>query len=225
LRNVNLLIQPGERIAIVGPTGAGKSTLASLVPRFYDPSEGRVVIDGRDVRDYTLDSLRDRVSLVFQEPVLFATTVAENVAYGKPGAAMDEIVQAVTLAGLHPVVASLRDGYDTVIGERGATLSGGQRQCVAIARAVIKDAPIVILDEPLAGLDSRSVDLVLRALRLLMEGRTVIMISHHLSCLRDMDRIVVLDDGRVVEEGTYQTLAARAGLFAELVQLHAGQVA
>jgi ATP-binding cassette subfamily B protein/subfamily B ATP-binding cassette protein MsbA len=183
------------------------------------------MIDGRDVRDYTLESLRDRVSLVFQEPVLFATSVAENVAYGKPGASMDEIVQATTLAGLHPVISSLRDGYDTMIGERGATLSGGQRQCVAIARAVIKDAPIVILDEPLAGLDSRSVDLVLRALRLLMEGRTVIMISHHLSCLRDMDRIVVLEDGRVVEQGSYESLARQGGLFAELVHHHAGQLA
>lgn len=224
LRHVDLTIAPGERVALVGPTGAGKSTLASMVPRFYDPSTGRVTIDGRDVRDYTLGTLRSRVSLVFQEPVLFATSIAENIGYGKPGASREEIVEAATRAGIHAQIAGLQDGYDTVIGERGVTLSGGQRQCVAIARAVIKDAPIVILDEPLVGLDGRSLDLVLRALRSLMEGRTVLMISHQPVSLRDMQRIVVLDQGRVVEEGTVDDLLGRGGLFHEMQRHHAGQV-
>jgi ATP-binding cassette, subfamily B, bacterial len=225
LRGVSLAIAPGERVAIVGPTGAGKTTLASLIPRFYDPAAGRVLIDGRDVREYKLGSVRDRVSLVFQEPVLFATTVADNIGYGKPDAGAEEIVRAATLAGLHPIISGLADGYDTVLGERGARLSGGERQCVAIARAAIKEAPIVILDEPLSGLDSRSADLVLRALRGIMQGRTVIMISHHLACLREMDRIVVLDRGQVVEEGTYPDLVRGGGLFSQLIQLQTGQVA
>jgi ATP-binding cassette subfamily B protein/subfamily B ATP-binding cassette protein MsbA len=225
LRGVSLTVDPGERIAIVGPTGAGKTTLASLIPRFYDPTVGRVLLDGRDVREYRLASIRDRVSLVFQEPVLFATSVAENIAYGKPGASTDDIVRAATLAGLHPIISGLAERYDTGLGERGARLSGGERQCVAIARAAIRETPIVILDEPLTGLDSRSADLVLRALRGLMQGRTVIMISHHLACLREMDRIVVLDRGRVVEEGAYADLVRRGGLFTELMQLQTGQVA
>ncbi len=225
LHGINLTLEPGERVAIVGPTGAGKTTLASLVPRFYDPTAGRILMDGRDIREYTLASLRDRVSLVFQEPVLFATTVAENIAYGRPDATPEAIEQAAIAAGIHPVILGMRDGYATVIGERGARLSGGQRQGVAIARAVIRDTPVVILDEPLAGLDSRSTELVLRGLRRLMEGRTVLMISHDLACLRAMDRIIVLDQGRLVEEGSFDSLAARGGLFAELLDIQTGQVA
>lgn len=225
LHDINLTITPGERVAIVGPTGAGKTTLASLVPRFYDPTAGRILLDGRDIREFTLASLRDRVSLVFQEPVLFATTVAENIAYGQPDASLEAIQEAAKQAGIHPVIDGLRDGYQTVIGERGSRLSGGQRQGIAIARAVIRDTPVVILDEPLAGLDNRATELVLRALRRLMEGRTVLMISHDLACLRDMDRIVVLDQGRIVEEGSFGSLAARGGLFAELLDLQTGQVA
>jgi ABC-type multidrug transport system fused ATPase/permease subunit len=222
LDGIDLRIRPGERVAIVGPTGAGKTTLVSLVPRFYDPSSGRVLIDGQDVRDFTLQSLRREVSLVFQEPVLFAATVAENIAYGKPGATREEILQAAELAGIHSIVASLPDGYDTTIGERGGTLSGGQRQCVAIARAMIRNAPIVILDELSAGLDSRSAALVAEALRRLMEGRTALMISHQLTSIQEVDRIVVLERGRIVEEGTHAALLSRGGLYGTLQKFHEG---
>ncbi|HSF33946.1 MAG TPA: ABC transporter ATP-binding protein [Candidatus Tectomicrobia bacterium] len=216
LRDIDLLIKPGERVAIIGPTGAGKTTLVSLIPRFYDPTHGRVCIDNRDIRDFKLESLRQGISLVFQESVLFAATIAENIAYGKPNATREEVLRAAELAGIHPVIAALPDGYDTVIGERGGTLSGGQRQCVAIARAIIKDAQIVILDEPTAGLDGQSADLVIKALHRLMEGRTVISISHQLCSVQDVDRIVILEGGRLVEEGTHATLLARSALYQKL---------
>lgn len=190
LSGVNLHIKPGEHVAIVGPTGSGKSSLVSLIPRFYDPTEGRVCIDGRDIREYTLSSLRTQVSLVFQEPVLFATTIAENIAFGRPNATMGDIVEAARQTGIDPVISRLPDGYDTVIGERGGTLSGGQRQCVAIARAVIRNAPIVIMDELTTGLDAESAALVVRALDSLMKGRTVVMISHDLNSVRGADRVV-----------------------------------
>ncbi|HYN82885.1 MAG TPA: ABC transporter ATP-binding protein [Gemmatimonadaceae bacterium] len=222
LRTVNLTVRPGERLGIVGPTGAGKSSLVSLVPRFYDATEGRVCIDGRDVRSFTLVSLRRQVSFVFQEPVLFATTIAENIAAGRPGADREAIVEAARSAGIHDVIAALPEGYDTIPGERGGTLSGGQRQCVAIARAMLRDAPIVVLDEPTAGLDQRAASIVTDALQKLMQGRTVLMISHDLDRLRDADRIVVLENGRLVQEGGYAEMSLRAGLFRELVEF--GQV-
>jgi ABC-type multidrug transport system fused ATPase/permease subunit len=213
LTDIHLEIRRGERMAIVGPTGSGKTSLVSLIPRFYDPTEGRVSIDGRDLREFTLASLRKRISLVFQEPILFATTIAENIGYGKPGATREEIIAAAEQAGIHPIIQALPEGYETVIGERGGTLSGGQRQCVAIARAMIKDAPIVILDEPSTGLDSRSSHLVGEALRRLMEGKTVILISHHLLSVEDVDRIIVIEGGRIVEEGTHDALLSRGGLY------------
>jgi ATP-binding cassette, subfamily B, bacterial len=222
LHDATLAIAPGERVALVGPTGAGKTSLVSLIPRFYDPAAGRVLVDGRDVREYTLATLRARVSLLFQEPVLFASTIAENIAYGRAGASRDEIVDAAGQAGIHHVVSRLPEGYDTVLGERGGTLSGGERQCVAIARALIKDAPIVILDEPLAGLDRHAADLVLGGLDRLMTGRTVIMISHHPEMLRDMDRIVMLEQGRVVEDGTPARLLGGDGPYARLLAMQAG---
>jgi ATP-binding cassette subfamily B protein len=225
LAGIDLQIEAGERVAIVGPTGAGKTTLVNLLPRFYDPTEGRVCIDGLDVRQLTLASVREQISFVFQDPVLFATTVAENIAYGKPDASRGEVVEAAKLAGIHPIIASLRDGYDTLIGERGGTLSGGQRQCVTIARAFIKDAPIVVLDEPTTGLDSESAALVLQALHCLMEGRTVVMISHQLHTARDADRVVVLEGGRIVEHGSHATLLARRGLYHRLQVLQAGVAA
>jgi ATP-binding cassette subfamily B protein/subfamily B ATP-binding cassette protein MsbA len=200
LKGLDLRIRPGEKVALVGPTGCGKTTMASLIPRFYDPLRGTIQIDGVDIRDMKLASLRDQIALVFQEPVLFATTVAENISYGKPGAGEEDIVHAAKEAGIHHVMASLSEGYQTVLGERGGTLSGGQRQCVSIARAMIKDAPIVILDEPTTGLDEDSSKMVVGALDRLMEGRTVIMITHRRETLRGMDRVLVLEDGRVREE-------------------------
>jgi ATP-binding cassette subfamily B protein len=223
LSDVTLQIQPGERVAVVGPTGAGKTTLVHLLPRFYESSRGEVCIDGQNVREFTLASLREQISFVFQEPVLFATTVAENIAYGKSAARPEEIVLAAERAGLREVIASMPDGYDTVVGERGGTLSGGQRQCIAIARAIMKDAPIVVLDEPTTGLDSESAAFVMQALRRLMEGRTVIMISHELRLARDADRIVVLKKGRIVEQGDHQALSARDGLYSHLQRLQAGE--
>lgn len=219
LDGVDLRIRPGEKVAIVGPTGTGKSTLVSLLARFYDPTEGRVLIDGCDVRTVTLESLRRQVAIVFQEPVLFAASIAENVGYGKPEATEEEVRAAAERAGVHDVLLGLSEGYETVVGERGCTVSGGQRQCVAIARAMIKDAPIVILDEPTTGLDSESAVVVLRALDRLMEGRTVLMISHQLGSIRAADRILVLQGGKIVEEGTHETLAQGSGLYGSLSRL------
>lgn len=217
LRRVTLTVHAGERLGVVGPTGSGKSSLVSLIPRFYDATEGRVTIDGMDVRSLTLHSLRRQVALVFQEPVLLAMSVGENIQLGRPGASLEEVMEAARRADIHDTILGLEDGYDTVVGERGGTLSGGQRQCIAIARAMLKDAPIVILDEPTTGLDQRAATTVLAALRELMEGRTVLMISHDLHRLRDADRIVVLEKGRLVQEGSYEDLSDRAGLFRELV--------
>ncbi len=219
LHDIDLQVEPGDRVALVGPTGAGKSTLVSLIPRYYDASAGRVTIDGHDVREFTLASLREQISFVFQEPILFSSSVAENIAYGRPDATRDDIVAAAEQAGIHDVISRLPEGYDTALGERGGTLSGGERQCVAIARAIIKDAPIVILDEPTTGLDSEAAALVVRALNRLMEGRTVITISHHFGSIEDVDRIVVLEGGRVVDQGAPAELARRDGLYARLRQL------
>ncbi len=216
LRDVSLRIAPGERVGLVGPTGAGKSSIVSLIPRFYDPAEGVVRLDGRDVRDLTLESLRGQISFVFQEPILFAETIHENIVYGRPGASREDVVDAARRAGIHDIIESLPEGYDTVLGERGGTLSGGQRQCVSIARAMLRDAPIVILDEPTTGLDARASALVAAGVEQLVAGRTVLWISHDLRALRDVDRIVVLEAGRVVQEGTYRQLAGSAGLFREL---------
>lgn len=217
LRSIDLTVAAGERVGLVGPTGAGKSSLVSLVPRFYNPTEGRVLIDGADIRSFTLDSLRRQISFVFQEPVLFATTIAENIAAGRAGADREAIEEAARSAGIHDVIASLSEGYDTIPGERGSTLSGGQRQCVAIARAILRDAPIVILDEPTTGLDPRSASLVTDALQRLMAGRTVLTISHDLNRLRDVDRVVVLENGHLVQQGEFEEMSSREGLFRELV--------
>ncbi|MHC4939767.1 MAG: ABC transporter ATP-binding protein [Planctomycetota bacterium] len=218
LRDLELEVRPGERLGIVGPTGAGKSSLMKLLPRFYDPTEGRVLLDGHDVRSLTLSSLRRQIAFVFQEPVLFATTVAANIAAGLPGASRKQIEEAARRAGIHEVIAGLAEGYDTELGERGGTLSGGQRQCVAIARAILRDEPIVVLDEPTTGLDRRAAAMVTDALDQLMRGRTVFLITHELERLRDADRIVVLDHGRIVQEGSYDMLSSRKGLFRQLVR-------
>jgi ATP-binding cassette subfamily B protein len=219
LRGVSVEAEPGETVAIVGATGAGKSTLVSLVPRFFDPWAGRVTVDGQDVRGVQLRSLRSQVALVLQEPFLFPLTVAENIAYGRPGASREEVEAAARAANAHAFIERLPAGYDTVVGERGGTLSGGERQRVAIARALLKDAPILILDEPTSALDAETEALLLEALERLMRGRTTLIIAHRLSTIRRADRIVVLAEGAVQETGTHQILVTREGLYRRLCQL------
>jgi ABC-type multidrug transport system fused ATPase/permease subunit len=200
----------------VGPTGSGKSTVLSLVPRFYDPKKGRILIDGVDVTTFKLAALRAQVGFVLQETVLFRGTIRENIAYGRPGASDEEIVAAAKIANADEFISRMPHGYDSPVGERGDTLSGGQRQRIGIARAVIRNSPIMILDEPTAALDTESEQLVVEGLRRLMKGRTVIMIAHRLSTISDADKIVVLKDGVVAEEGTNDELIARGGVYAEL---------
>jgi len=219
LTDVNLSIRPGQTVALVGPTGAGKTTIISLIPRFYDPSAGRIVIDGRDVRGYTQKSLRQQISLVLQETVLFHGPIWHNIAYGKPEAKRSEILRAAELANAHEFIEKMPEGYDTIVGERGMTLSGGQRQRIAIARAVIRNTPILILDEPSSGLDAASEKLVFEALDRLMEGKTAIVIAHRLSTIQRADVIFVVDGGRLVESGRHQDLIESGGLYAELYEL------
>jgi ABC-type multidrug transport system fused ATPase/permease subunit len=216
LRDVSFKIEPGQVVGIVGPTGSGKSTILSLVPRFYDPSGGRILIDGVDVTTFKLDALRTQVGFVLQETVLFRGTIRENIAYGRPGATDKEIIAAAKVANADEFIGRMPHGYDTVVGERGDTLSGGQRQRIGIARAVIRNSPIMILDEPTAALDTESERLVIDGLRQLMKGRTVIMIAHRLSTISEADKIVVLKDGVVAEEGSHSELLARDGVYAEL---------
>ena len=216
LRDVSFNIKPGQVVGIVGPTGSGKSTVVSLMPRFYEPSSGRVLIDGVDISTHKLAALRAQIGFVLQETVLFRGTIGENIAYGKPGATREEIVAAAKLANADEFIARMPHGYDSLVGERGDTLSGGQRQRIGIARAVIRNSPIMILDEPTAALDTESERLVIEGLERLMEGRTVIMIAHRLSTLRNADKIIVLKDGVVVEEGTNDELVALGGVYAEL---------
>jgi ATP-binding cassette subfamily B protein/subfamily B ATP-binding cassette protein MsbA len=214
LRNVSLEAQPGQTVALVGVTGAGKTTLASLLPRFFDPWEGRVLIDGFDLRDVQLQGLRDQVSIVLQEPFLFPRTIAENIAYGRPDATRDQIESAARAANAHAFIERLPQGYETLVGERGATLSGGERQRLSIARAFLKDAPILILDEPTSALDAVTESLLVEALKRLMQGRTTFIIAHRLSTIRHADRILVLQDGKVVEAGTHEELQALQGRYA-----------
>jgi ABC-type multidrug transport system fused ATPase/permease subunit len=216
LRDVSFSIEPGQLIGVVGPTGGGKSTIISLIPRFYDPTSGTVEIDGVDVRDYKLNWLRSQIGYVLQETVLFRGTVRENIAYGREGATSEEIAEAARLANADEFIARMPQGYDTMIGERGDTLSGGQRQRIGIARALVRNNPILILDEPTAALDTESERLVIEALERLMKGRTVITIAHRLSTIRDADKIIVLDGGVVAEQGTHQELLALGGIYAAL---------
>ncbi|MGH8883606.1 MAG: ABC transporter ATP-binding protein [Egibacteraceae bacterium] len=216
LRDVTITANPGEVVAIVGRTGSGKSTLASLILRLYDPIEGSVRIDGGDIRTYQLDSVASQISIVLQESLLFQASIRENIAYGKPEASVKEIEEAARIAYCDEFVDKLPNGLDTVVGERGTTLSGGQRQRIAIARAVIRDAPILILDEPTTGLDSEAEAIVLHALERLMAGRTTLMIAHKRSGVERADRVYVLADGQVAEEGTSEELADKGGLYARL---------
>jgi ATP-binding cassette subfamily B protein len=220
LRGVSLAARPGQRIALVGHSGAGKSTLVSLLLRFYDPDCGRVLIDGRDARDYDLHALRGRMAIVPQDVILFGGTIAENIAYGRPGASQEEVEEAARQANAHDFIAAFPEGYQTRVGERGVQLSGGQRQRVAIARAVLRDPAVLILDEATSSLDSESEGLVLQALERLMQGRTSFVIAHRLSTVRGADRIFVLKDGAVVESGTHAELLARPdGVYRTLSQL------
>jgi ATP-binding cassette, subfamily B, bacterial len=218
LKDVSFRVEAGQRVAIVGPTGAGKTTLASLLVRFYDPSRGRILIDDTEIRRLTLRSHRAQISVVLQEPLLFSGTVADNIRYGRLEATREEIVEAARGANAHEFVERLPNGYDTVLGERGAQLSGGERQRIAVARAFLKDSPILILDEPTSSIDSKTEQVILDALEKLVVGRTSFMIAHRLSTIRDADVILVIDDGRIVERGTHRELLAREGLYRQLHQ-------
>jgi ATP-binding cassette subfamily B protein/subfamily B ATP-binding cassette protein MsbA len=223
LSDVSFRIEAGQRVAIVGPTGAGKSTLVSLIPRFYDPQQGRVLIDGTDAREVALKSLRRQVSIVLQEPLLFSGTIADNIRYGKLDASMTEIVAAAKDANAHDFVAKLPKGYETDLGERGAQLSGGERQRIAVARAFLKDAPILIHDEPTSSIDSKTEAVILEALDRLSAGRTSLVIAHRLSTIRDADWILVLNQGQLVEQGTHDDLLVADGLYRQLYETQTGR--
>jgi len=219
LRDVSFTIEPGQMVGIVGPTGSGKSTIASLIARFRDPDAGTITIDGVDIRDYALRGLRAQIGFVLQDTVLLRGTVRDNIAFGRPDATDDEIIEAAMLANAHEFITRMPHGYDSEVGDRGMTLSGGQRQRIGIARAVIRDNPILILDEPTAALDAESEYLVIEALERLVAGRTVIAIAHRLSTLRNADKILVVKDGVVAEDGTQQELLALDGMYAKLHHL------
>ncbi|MGB0383541.1 MAG: ABC transporter ATP-binding protein [Ardenticatenaceae bacterium] len=222
LSDINLEVQAGQVVALVGSTGAGKSTFVNLLMRFYEVTEGRILIENLDLRDVRVSDLRRQFAVVPQESVLFATTIRDNIAYGRSDATEEEIIAASRAANAHYFITDLPEGYDTVVGERGGTLSGGQRQRIAIARALLRNAPILVLDEPTAALDANSEDLVMSALERLMRGRTTFIIAHRLSTIRNADLIVVLEKGRVIEQGSHHTLLSRGGHYARLVQLQMG---
>jgi subfamily B ATP-binding cassette protein MsbA len=219
LGGVSLKAYPGQVVALVGPSGAGKTTLVSLIPRFYDVTAGSITVDGTDIRQFNLEGLRQQIGIVPQETLLFSGSIAENIGYGRPGASQAEIEQAAQAANAHDFICSFPQGYQTVVGERGIKLSGGQRQRVAIARALLKNPRILILDEATSSLDSESEALVQEALERLMQGRTTFVIAHRLSTVRNADQIVVLEAGRVAQQGQHEELLAQGGLYRELYEL------
>jgi ATP-binding cassette subfamily B protein/subfamily B ATP-binding cassette protein MsbA len=223
LRQVSFSVLPGQRVALVGASGAGKSTVVSLLLRLYEPQEGVILVDGVDIRDYRRESLRREIGLVLQESILFGATIRENIAYGKPEATLEEIEAAAKAANAHDFIHDLEDGYDTVLGERGATLSGGQRQRIAIARALIRNAPILVLDEPMTGLDVESEGKVREALERLMAGKTCLMITHDLQSIADADLVLLLEDGRVIDHGRHAELLAGSPRYRQLYELDVAQ--
>lgn len=212
-RNLNLSLHKGEKVAIVGPSGGGKTTLCNLIPRFYDVTEGRITLDGQDVRRYTLKSLRENIGIVQQDVYLFSGTIFENIAYGKPGASREEVIAAAKEADAHEFIMELKDGYDTYVGERGVKLSGGQKQRISIARVFLKNPPIIILDEATSALDNESEYAVAKSLSRLAEGRTTLTIAHRLSSIRHSDRILVLTEEGIVEEGSHEALLEKKGIY------------
>jgi len=215
LNDIDIAVPAGSRIAVVGPTGAGKSTLLGLVPGFYDPTGGSVTIDGVDLRDYALPALRRQIAMVLQPPLIFPLSVADNIAYGRPGAAQHEIERVARLARIDAAIGQMPDGYQTLLGEAGIPLSEGEKQRITIARALLRDAPILILDEPTSALDVATEALVMAAIETLVKGRTVFIIAHRLSTVQRCDRIMVLSDGRIAEEGDFASLVDKRGIFAE----------
>ena len=218
LNGIDVALDPGEVVALVGPSGGGKSTVASLLSRFYDPDAGVITLDGVDYLELDPDWLREQVGVVAQEPILFATTVAENIRYGRPEATDEEVEQAARAAHAHEFVAAFPEGYSTLVGERGVRLSGGQKQRVAIARALLKDPSVLVLDEATSALDAESEHLVQDALARLMTGRTTMVIAHRLSTVKEADRVLVLDEGKVVQEGPHAELVEADGLYRQLVE-------
>ncbi|MBE7718562.1 ABC transporter ATP-binding protein [Lacrimispora indolis] len=216
LTDVNLDIRPGERVALVGPSGGGKTTLCNLIPRFYDPTEGEILIDGQDIKNVTLESLRSTVGVVQQDVYLFSGTVFENIEYGHPGASKEEVIQAAKLAGAHEFITGLKDGYDTYVGERGVKLSGGQKQRISIARVFLKNPQVLILDEATSALDNESEHLVSQSLDRLAVGRTTLTIAHRLTTIQNADRILVLSDSNIVEEGNHEELLLKRGMYYQL---------